>query len=226
MKRLKKIYSLEDDSEVSRLIEEALKNAGFLVKCFTDYRLFFDEVRKEKPDLVLLDLVLSTISGEEVLKYIKGNLSLHNIPIIVLSGKVEANVVSNSLDIGADDFIIKPFNLIELVSRINAVLRRFGLRNNIIYRNMEIVIDKRMIKINDEVVDLTYKEFELLLYLLERSNMIVTREELIKKFWNDSTTNSRSMDMHIMALRHKVFSRVDLEIHTLLKVGYKLTFKE
>ena len=223
---MKKIYSLEDDLQITKLIEEALINAGFLIKSFTDYRLFFDEIRREKPDLVLLDLMLSTISGEEVLKYIKGNLAMHNIPIIVLSGKTGDNIASNSLDIGADDFMSKPFSLIELVSRINAVLRRFGLKNNIIYDNIEIVIDKRIIKINDEQIDLTYKEFELLLYLLERLDMIVTKEELTNRFWSDSTTNSRSMDMHIMALRQKIFSKTNLEIHTLLKVGYKLTFRE
>lgn len=223
---LRKIYSLEDDFEVSKLIEEALVNAGFSIKSFTDYRLFFDEIRKDKPDLILLDLMLSSIHGEEVLKYIKGNLVMHNIPIIVLSGKIAENTASYSLDNGADDFMSKPFSLVELVSRINAVLRRFGLKNNIIYDNMEIIIDKRIIKINGQVVDLAFKEFELLLYLLERFNMIVTREELINKFWIDSTSNSRSMDMHIMALRHKIFSKTNLEIHTLLKVGYKLTFKE
>ena len=133
---MRKIYSLEDDLSVTKIINEALENAGFDTRSFSDYRLFFDEVRKDKPDLILLDLTLPLISGEEVLKYLKGNLTMHNIPIIVLSGSRDEKDLVNCLDIGADDFVVKPFSIIELISRIKTVLRRFGIRNNLMFDNV------------------------------------------------------------------------------------------
>ena len=136
---MRKIYSLEDDLSVTKIINEALENAGFDTRSFSDYRLFFDEVRKDKPDLILLDLTLPLISGEEVLKYLKGNLTMHNIPIIVLSGSRDEKDLVNCLDIGADDFVVKPFSIIELISRIKTVLRRFGIRNNLMFDNIENV---------------------------------------------------------------------------------------
>mgnify|MGYP003297843308 CR=1 FL=1 len=223
---LKKIYSLEDDLSVINIIEEALILAGFSVRSFSDYRLFFDEIKKEKPDLILLDLSLPLISGEEVLKYIKGNLIMHNIPIIILSGRVSESDVVNCLNFGADDFMKKPFSVLELISRINAVLRRFGIRDNILFDNIEILLDDRIVKIDNNLVELTNKEFDLLLYLIERVDKIVTKEELVKMFWENNVSNSRSMDMHIMALRTKVFSKTKLEIQTILKIGYKLKSKE
>ena len=221
-----KIYSLEDDINITNIIEDSLKNAGFYVKSFSDYRLFFDEIKKDKPSLILLDLSLPLISGEEVLKYIKGNLALHNIPVIVLSGKLAEHDIVSCLDFGADDYMVKPFSILELISRINAVLRRFGIKNNIVFDNIEILLNEKRIKVDSELVDLTVKEFDLLLYLLERIDMVITREELIKKFWGNNVSNSRSIDMHILALRTKVFSKTKLCINTILKIGYKLTYKE
>lgn len=221
-----KIYSLEDDLNVTNIIEDALNNAGFYIKIFSDYRLFFDEIKKDKPNLILLDLSLPLISGEEVLKYLKGNLSLHNIPIIILSGRVDEHDIVNCLDYGADDYMIKPFSILELISRINAVLRRFGFKNNIVFDNIEVLLNEKKIKVDNEFVDLTIKEFDLLLYLLERIDMVITRDELIKKFWGNNVLNSRSIDMHIMALRGKVFSKTKLNIKTILKIGYKLTYEE
>jgi two-component system alkaline phosphatase synthesis response regulator PhoP len=220
---MRKIYSLEDDLNVSSIIEEALTLEGFIVKTFSDYRLFFDAIKKEKPDLVLLDLTLPLISGEEVLRYIKTNIVMHNIPIIVVSGKTNEKERLYCLDNGADDYISKPFSLKELISRINAVLRRFGMNKTLIYENIELDVVNRIISVDKENIVVTPKEFDLMLYLIERIDKIVTREELLKLFWNSSMSNSRSIDMHIKAIRQKIFSKTNLEIITLLKVGYKLT---
>ena len=127
------------------------------------------------------------------------------------------------LDLGADDYISKPFSFNELVSRINAVLRRFGVKDVLKHDLIEIDVNKRSVKVMDEEITLTKKEFDLLLYLFERINTLVTKEELINKFWEKSDSHSRSIDMHINALRKKVFSKTKLEIHTILKVGYKLS---
>ena len=220
---MKMVYILEDDLDLLSIIEEFLSSANFRVKTFSDYRLFFDAIRLEKPDIILLDLMLPMIEGTEVLKYVKTNLVMHNIPIIVVSGLNSESEKVHCLDLGADDYISKPFGFHELVSRINAVLRRFGLKDVIKYDTLEIDVNNRNLRIENENIVLTKKEFDLLLYLLERINMVVTKEEIIKKFWNGSTENSRSIDMHIKALRQKVFSKTKIQIITILKVGYKLT---
>ena len=219
---MKMVYILEDDLDLLSLVEEFLSSVNFRVKTFSDYRLFFDAIRLEKPDIILLDLMLPMIEGVEVLKYVKSNLIMHNIPIIVISGLNSESEKVHCLDLGADDYLSKPFGFHELVSRINAVLRRFGLKDELKYDKLEIDVNNRNLKIENEKIILTKKEFDLLLYWLERVNMVVTKEEIVKKFWNNSMENSRSIDMHIKALRQKVFCRTNLELTTLLKVGYKL----
>lgn len=223
---MKKVYLLEDDLNISSLIDEFLVSSGFSVKTFSDFRLFFDAIRLDKPDIVLLDLMLPMISGVEVLKYIKTNLVMHNIPIIVVSGLSSEKEKVECLDLGADDYISKPFSFNELVSRINAVLRRFGLKDVLTYDDLTIDLNNRVVKSNDEILSLTKKEYDLLLYLFERINMIIPKEEIMKKFWHDQTENSRSIDMHIKSLRQKVFSKGNLELQTILKVGYKLVRKQ
>ena len=219
---MKMVYILEDELDLLAIVEEFLSSVNFRVKTFSDYRLFFDAIRLEKPDIILLDLMLPMIEGVEVLKYVKSNLIMHNIPIIVTSGLSSEDEKVHCLDLGADDYLSKPFGFHELVSRINAVLRRFGLKDVLKYDKLEIDVNNRNLKIDNEEIILTKKEFDLLLYLLERVNMVVTKEEILKKFWNNSMENSRSIDMHIKALRQKVFSKTNLELSTLLKVGYKL----
>ena len=146
---MKTVYVLEDDLTLSSLIEEFLNTASFQVKKFSDYRLFFDEIRSKKPDIILLDLMLPMISGVEVLKYLKGNLVMHNIPVLVVSGINDEAEKVECLDLGADDYIAKPFGFNELVSRINAVLRRFGNLKDLVYENIEIDKNNRIVKIND-----------------------------------------------------------------------------
>lgn len=222
----KQVFLLEDDLNISNMIVEMLESTGFIAKAFSDYRLFFDMIRVSKPDIILLDLMLPMVSGEEVLKYLKGNLVMHNIPVIIISGRSDEKDKVMCLDGGADDYISKPFSLKELVSRINAVLRRFGSTNNLVYENIEIDINNRILILNNQNIILTKKEFELLLYLIQRIDVVVTKEELISKFWKDSVEHSRSIDMHIKSLRHKVFDYTTLEITTILKVGFKLTKRQ
>ena len=222
---MKMVYLLEDDLDLSKIIEEFLLTANFHIKTFSDYRLFFDAIRASKPDIILLDLMLPLIEGTEVLKYVKSNLLMHNIPIIVVSGLVNEKEKVMCLDLGADDYISKPFGFNELVSRINAVLRRFGVKDVLNFENLLIDVNSRKVMVDDNEVVLTKKEFDLLLFLFERVGMVITKEELIKKFWSNSLENSRSIDMHMKALRQKVFCRTSLHVVTILKVGYKLERK-
>ena len=219
---MKMVYLLEDDLDLSMIVSEFLTSSNFLVKTFSDYRLFFDAIRAQKPDIILLDLMLPNIDGVEVLKYVKSNLVMHNIPLIVVSGLSNEEEKVLCLDLGADDYMSKPYGLHELVSRINAVLRRFGLKDTLNYENINIDVNNRKVFVSNEEIILTRKEFGLLLFLFERINMVVTKDELIKKFWSSNKEESRSIDMHIKALRQKVFHNTKLEIVTLLKVGYKL----
>lgn len=219
---MKTVYVLEDDFNLASLISEFLITASFHVKTFSDYRLFFDEIRVRKPDIILLDLMLPMVSGVEVLKYLKGNLLMHNIPVLVISGINYEQDKVECLDLGADDYIPKPFGFHELVSRINAVLRRFGNLNNLVYENIEIDKNNRIVLIDNNPVVLTRKEYDLLLYLIEKIDLIVTKEELINRFWSESHEHSRTIDMHIKALRQKVFMHTSLDLQTILKVGYKL----
>lgn len=222
---MKTVYLLEDDLDLSMIVKEFLESINYNIKTFTDFRLFFDAIRTQKPDIILLDLMLPNIDGVEVLKYVKTNLVMHNIPIIVVSGLSDENEKVRCLDLGADDYLSKPFGFNELVSRINAVLRRFGLKDVLYFDNLAIDVSNRKVKINDSDIILTKKEFDLLMFLFERINMIIPKEEIVGRFWNDSTSNSRSIDMHIKALRQKVFSKTNLQLSTILKVGYKLEKK-
>ena len=219
---MKMVYLLEDDLVLSKVVEEFLLTANFHVKTFSDYRLFFDAIHVNKPDIILLDLMLPMIEGREVLKYVKSNLLMHNIPIIVVSGLCDEKEKVMCLDLGADDYIAKPFGFNELVSRINAVLRRFGVKDILKYENIEIDVNNHKVIIEECEVSLTKKEFELLLYLFEHIGFVITKEELLKKFWNNTVEHSRSIDMHMKALRQKVFNKTKLQLITLLKVGYKL----
>ena len=222
---MKTVYLLEDDLTLSSLMEEFLTSSSFYIKTFSDYRLFFDAIRTLKPDIILLDLMLPNIDGVEVLKYVKSNLVMHNIPIIVVSGISSEKEKVHCLDLGADDYISKPFGFNELVSRINAVLRRFGLKDTLNYDNILIDVNNRKVFVSKEEIILTRKEFDLLLFFFEHINMVVTKEELLKKFLTLGAENSRSIDMHVKALRQKIFHQTKLELITLLKVGYKLIEK-
>lgn len=222
---MKTVYSLEDDVILSEVIGEFLQNAGFHIKTFSDYRLFFDAIRANKPDIILLDLMLPMISGFEILKYLKANLVMHNIPVIVVSGINNEKEKVECLDLGADDYISKPFGFNELASRIKAVLRRFGMIEELNFENLTINQEKRTVKINDELVELTKKEYEVLLYFVSHVDKIITKEELLNKFWEGINDHSRTIDMHIKALRQKVFNYTNLELITILKVGYKLSKK-
>ena len=179
---MKMVYLLEDDLDLSMIVSEFLTSSNFLVKTFSDYRLFFDAIRAQKPDIILLDLMLPNIDGVEVLKYVKSNLVMHNIPLIVVSGLSNEEEKVLCLDLGADDYMSKPYGLHELVSRINAVLRRFGLKDTLNYENINIDVNNRKVFVSNEEIILTRKEFDLLLFLFERINMVVTKDELIK-FW-------------------------------------------
>lgn len=217
------IYSVEDDTNISNIIRLTLQMKGYEVSTFNDGKSFFDALEKNIPDLVLLDIMLPDMSGLDILKILKSSSKYSDVRIIILSAKSMIVDKVEGLDLGADDYIAKPFDILELVSRVNAQKRRQAKDNVITVGNLVIDHKKRECKFQNTVVNLTKKEFDILLYLIEKQNEVVSRDELIQVIWgNDFQYETRTIDMHIKSLRKKL--PVDGEfIKTIYGVGYMLS---
>lgn len=217
------IYSVEDDTNISNIIRLTLQMKGYEVSTFNDGKSFFDALEKKIPDLVLLDIMLPDMSGLDILKILKSSSKYSDVRIIILSAKSMIVDKVEGLDLGADDYIAKPFDILELVSRVNAQKRRQAKDNVITVGDLVIDHKKRECKFQNTVVNLTKKEFDILLYLIEKPNEVVSRDELIQVIWgNDFQYETRTIDMHIKSLRKKL--PVDGEfIKTIYGVGYMLS---
>ena len=217
------IYSVEDDTNISNIIRLTLQMKGYEVSTFNDGKSFFDALEKKVPDLVLLDIMLPDMSGLDILKILKSSSKYNDVRIIILSAKSMIVDKVEGLDLGADDYMAKPFDILELVSRVNAQKRRQAKDNVITVGDLVIDQKKRECKFQNTVVNLTKKEFDILLYLIEKPNEVVSRDELIQVIWgNDFQYETRTIDMHIKSLRKKL--PVDGEfIKTIYGVGYMLS---
>ena len=219
------IYCIEDDISIRELIIYTLKLSGFEAKGFETGDELFAEMEKEVPELIMLDIMLPGQDGLSILKQLKNNQRYHDIPVIMATAKGTEYDVVNGLDLGADDYLSKPFGMMEMVSRVRAVLRRGSNKdvNNIICIK-DLVIDKkkRTVKINDEKIDLTLKEFELLQLLCENKGIVFDRQNLLEKIWGmDYLGESRTIDVHIGTLRNKL-GEYGKMIRTVHGVGYSL----
>ena len=219
------IYCIEDDISIRELIIYTLKLSGFEAKGFETGDELFAEMEKEVPELIMLDIMLPGQDGLSVLKQLKNDQRYHDIPVIMATAKGTEYDVVNGLDLGADDYLSKPFGMMEMVSRVRAVLRRGSNKdvNNIICIK-DLVIDKkkRTVKINDEKIDLTLKEFELLQLLCENKGIVFDRQNLLEKIWGmDYLGESRTIDVHIGTLRNKL-GEYGKMIRTVHGVGYSL----
>ena len=219
------IYCLEDDNSIRELIVYTLEVSGFEVKGFEDYESFNEALKQEKPELILLDIMLGDKDGIEILKELKADSSFQDIPIILETAKTSEFDKVNGLDLGADDYLAKPFGMMEMVSRVKAVLRRSNMSHKQIVSYKEIEIDRlrRVCKVNNEVVDLTLKEYELLLFLLDNKEIVFSREQLLKQIWGHNFLGeSRTIDVHIGTLRNKLKDCKEY-IKTIHGVGYCFT---
>ena len=173
------------------------------------------------PDIILLDIMLPGMSGQEILKKIRENRKFDNTLVIMLTAKSAEMDVVSCLESGADDYIKKPFGVMELISRVKAHIRRLGREaEEIEVRNIKIDTKRRTVKKNGEEINLTYKEFELLKYLAENKSIVLTRENIIEKIWGfDYIGETRTVDMHIASLRQKIGEDY---IATIRGVGYKM----
>lgn len=216
------IYSVEDDEDISLIINKTLTKQGFTVKSFENGKKFLEQFMLETPDIVLLDLMLPDMSGSDIIKKIRSNQKYDNVHIIVVSAKHMTIDKVENLDLGADDYIEKPFDLLELMSRVEAHARRLRKSNLIKIGDIELDIAKREFIYQNKPVDLTVKEFDILLLLAKNAPNVLSRDQLFEEIWNtNQIVESRSLDMHIKTLRSKLNDDGKL-IKSIYGIGYKL----
>ncbi|OPJ58126.1 response regulator transcription factor [Clostridium oryzae] len=215
---MENILIVEDDESISDLIKMNLNLAGYTVLQALDGSKALKMIKDNVFNLIILDVMLPEIDGFEVMEHIKE----YDIPVIFLTAKDSILDKVKGLRLGADDYIVKPFECIELLARIEAVLRRYSKGNNTIkYKNIEVLLEERIVKKNDEAVELTYKEFDLLNLLISNKGMALSRELILEKIWGyDYFGETRTVDMHIQRLRKKL--NLEDSITTVFKVGYRL----
>ena len=212
------IYCIEDDESIRELVVYALKNSGFEAVGFEN-----GDIDYSPADLVLLDIMLPGDDGITILKSIRSNPKTKDIPIIMLTAKTTELDKVKALDLGADDYIDKPFSIMELVSRVKAVLRRTKKDSNIkSYKNISLDSDKHKVTVSDKDIKLTNKEFKLLEYLISNPGIVLSRENILENIWGfDFEGETRTIDVHIRSLRLKLKSEGQ-HIKTVINVGYKL----
>lgn len=219
------LYIVEDDQNIREIESYALKNGGYRVEEFACAGDFFGRLQEKAPDLVLLDIMLPDSDGIDVLKKIRRNAETRKIPVIMVTAKSSEIDKVKGLDNGADDYITKPFGIMELISRVKAVLRRISQAEEEKYiRLREVLLDdeKRMVFVGEEPCELTYKEYELLKLFLQNAGIVMTREMIMDRIWGvDFEGESRTLDMHIKTLRQKM-GEAGKYIKTVRNVGYRI----
>lgn len=218
------IFCVEDDEGIRDLITYAVKSAGFVVEGFESAAEFEERLKSYMPSMVLLDIMLPDKDGIQILKDIRRNDATKNLPVILITAKgTEADKVKG-FEHGADDYITKPFGIMELISRIKAVLRRSNAvgEDIIDYKGITLNNQSRSVKVDGEDITITFKEFELLKYLMTHKGTVVPREVLLEKIWGyHFEGESRTLDVHIGSLRHKLGAKGKC-IETIRNVGYKI----
>lgn len=224
-----KIMIVEDDNNINELIEYALSSNGFEVFKYTDGSNLINNITTNKPDLLILDIMLPGKDGISLLKEIRANSGISDLYIIMLTAKSTEIDKIKGFDLGADDYITKPFSIMELVARVKSIIRRSNTivkKSNIIeFKQLCIYPQNRRVTIQDEEINLTFKEFELLLYLVENEDIVLSREQILCKVWNyEFQGESRTLDIHVTSLRKKLLSYGDI-IKTIRNIGYVIRFK-
>lgn len=228
-----KIYCVEDDESVRELVVYALQSSGFEASGFVTADEFFPALKKSLPDLVLLDIMLPGIDGMEILKKLRQDSQTQHLPVIMLTARTSEYDKITGLDSGADDYVAKPFGVMELIARIKAVLRRADRQSvNSAANADELTAGSGLLTlnhgfhkvyVNGREVTLTLKEFELLYYLLQNKNIVISRDKIMDEVWDyNYAAETRTVDVHIKTLRQKLGPASRL-IETIRGVGYKIT---
>jgi two-component system alkaline phosphatase synthesis response regulator PhoP len=219
------IYYVEDDEGIRELVVYTLQNTGFQAVGFENGQQLFSALQNTKPQLILLDIMLPGDDGMTILRRLRSDIATRKIPVIMITAKGSEYDKVIGLDSGADDYVTKPFGMMELVSRIRAVLRRSGVtEDNELYSYRSVLLDtrKHSVTVNGKVVDLTLKEFELLKLLMKNAGAVLTRDMLLENIWGyDFDGETRTVDVHIRTLRQKLGDEGKI-IETVRGVGYRL----
>lgn len=219
------IFCVEDDGNIRELVVYTLNTTGMEARGFENGSELMKALASEMPELVLLDIMLPGEDGLSILKKLKSSSKTKQIPVIMVTAKGAEYDVVKGLDAGADDYVTKPFGMMELVSRIKAVLRRTKTEQSLdVYEveNLKMDLKKHKVKVNGETVVLTLKEFELLKRLMMHQNMVLTRDRLLEEVWGyEFAGETRTLDVHIRSLRQKLGAAGEL-IQTVRGVGYQI----
>ena len=218
------MYYVEDDANIRELVIYTLNQTGLAAKGFSDASAFFAASAEEKPTLILLDIMLPGEDGLTILRKIRANAGTTSIPVMMITAKTTEFDKVSGLDLGADDYITKPFGMAELVARVKALLRRSGMKASAErLEHGELVVDiaKHTVTVGGQVVILTYKEFSLLACLMENAGRAYTREQLLETVWGyDYEGGTRTVDVHVQTLRTKLGTSGRF-VETVRGVGYR-----
>ncbi|MGP1597538.1 response regulator transcription factor [Peptoanaerobacter stomatis] len=219
------VYIVEDDEDIRQIEEYALKNSGFDTYGFENSISFYEKMEIKLPDIIILDIMLPTENGFEILEYLKSKERYQDIPVIMITAKDMEMDKVKCLDLGADDYIVKPFGLMEFISRVKVVLRRARKDmelDEVRYENVVIEPKSHNVLVDGEKIVLTNKEYELLKYLMVNKNIVLTRQKLMNNVWGfDFEGETRTVDAHIKSLRQKLGIANNI-IKTVRNVGYKI----
>lgn len=216
------IYIVEDDESIREIESIALKNSNYIVSAFENAKEFYKKLDELVPDLILLDVMLPDESGYDIVRKLRKRPATQDIPIIMVTAKTTEMDMIKGLDGGADDYIKKPFSIMELITRVKALLRRTAKEEPKLLKLDDLVIDheRHVVTVNNEPVDLTYKEYELLRLLMGSQGIVMTREVIMRSVWDtDFEGETRTVDMHIKTLRHTL-GDYGSRIKTVRNVGY------
>ncbi|HIV42508.1 MAG TPA: response regulator transcription factor [Candidatus Mediterraneibacter guildfordensis] len=219
------IYCVEDDDNIRELVIYTLETTGLKARGFADGSAFMEALAFDTPELILLDIMLPGDDGLELLKKLKSSSKTKNIPVIMVTAKGSEYDKVVGLDSGADDYVTKPFGMMELVSRIKAVLRRSGKvedRTDMETAGVHVDVKKHEVTVDGKEISLTLKEFELLEKLMRNQGIVLTRDQLLTEIWGyDFDGETRTVDVHIRTLRQKLGDKGEI-IQTVRGVGYRV----
>ena len=218
------IYCVEDERNIRELLIYTLETTGFKAKGFGNGAELMKALKEEIPELILLDIMLPGDDGYTILAQLKSMSSVKDVPVIMVTAKEAEFDKVKGLDLGADDYITKPFGMMEFISRVKAVLRRGGSRTEetLVHGPIQIRIQRHEVLVHGQKVELTLKEFELLKYLVENRGIVLTRDQLLTRIWGyDFDGETRTVDVHVRTLRQKL-GEAGACIETVRGVGYRM----
>lgn len=222
------IFCVEDDNNIRELVVYTLETTGFKARGFEDGSRFLEALALDTPELILLDIMLPGEDGISLLKQLKASVKTRDIPVIMMTAKGTEYDKVKGLDLGADDYVTKPFGMMELVSRVKAVLRRsrksaVNVNDKIALGRIIMDVKKHEVSSDGKVVTLTLKEFELLKRMMKNPDIVLTRDQLLEDIWGyDFDGETRTVDVHVRTLRQKL-GEAGEQIQTVRGVGYRIS---